>query len=222
MPQETYTPSGDASPSPPGDVPGARESSRRLLPRTLGELSRLQQAASETPPPPLDDDDDDVRDALRARVTCSVYAADREAGRSQCLSAAFENSRRPRKALRVVAGVRREVDRAEPFGGPSRAPTCSRRGSPLRVPASLRSCSRQKQRGGLLSWTSARRGRCPRSRVRRVGGRRERWPQVVSGTAPRPRGSTSCRAETAPAEKRTRRVRRRRVPGRGRRARRRA
>ena len=103
LPQETYTPSGDATLRHLVTYPGRASLRDDFSDETL-ETLETRGGAPETP---NDDDDDDVRDALRAAGLRGLLdAADREVGEA-CLSATFENSRGEKKRFRAL-DVRRD------------------------------------------------------------------------------------------------------------------
>ena len=182
---------------------GAR--SRRLLSDArLSSLSRLAAALRMRPATTDDDDDDDVRDALRA-------AGSRGFATRRSLKVGKRVSPPLLKILEAKKSAFARWTSARDWSAelsPGRAPT-------RRVRAAGASKARRSRfwRGHLFPGRAARRGSV-RARARARGVRRERWPQVTSLDGSKHGGSTSCRAETRPAEKRTRRVRRRRVPGR--------
>jgi len=94
LPQETYTPSGDATLRDLVTYPGRASLRDDFSDETRGE-TRGGEEAPETPND--DDDDDDVRDALRAAGLRGLLdAADREVGEA-CLSATREGSRGEKK-----------------------------------------------------------------------------------------------------------------------------
>ena len=103
LPQETYTPSGDATLRDLVTYPG-RASLRDDFSDETREETR--GGAPETPNDD-DDDDDDVRDALRAAGLRGLLdAADREVGEA-CLSATREGSRGEKKRVGAL-DVRRD------------------------------------------------------------------------------------------------------------------
>ena len=101
LPQETYTPSGDATLRHLVTYPGRASLRDDFSDETL----ETRGGAPETPND--DDDDDDVRDALRAAGLRGLLdAADREVGEA-CLSATREGSRGEKKRFRAL-DVRRD------------------------------------------------------------------------------------------------------------------
>jgi ABC-type uncharacterized transport system fused permease/ATPase subunit len=95
LPQETYTPSGDATLRDLVTYPGRASLRDDFSDETL----ETRGGAPETPND--DDDDDDVRDALRAAGLRGLLdAADREVGEA-CLSATREGSRGEKKKKRA-------------------------------------------------------------------------------------------------------------------------
>ena len=98
LPQETYTPSGDATLRDLVTYPGRASLRDDFSDETL-ETLETRGGAPETPND--DDDDDDVRDALRAAGLRGLLdAADREVGEA-CLSATREGSRGEKKKKRA-------------------------------------------------------------------------------------------------------------------------
>ena len=103
LPQETYTPSGDATLRDLVTYPG-RASLRDDFDFSDETREETRGGAPETP---NDDDDDDVRDALRAAGLRGLLdAADREVGEA-CLSATREGSRGEKKRVGAL-DVRRD------------------------------------------------------------------------------------------------------------------
>ena len=107
LPQETYTPSGDATLRHLVTYPGRASLRDDFSDETL-ETLETRGGAPETPnDDDDDDDDDDVRDALRAAGLRGLLdAADREVGEA-CLSATREGSRGEKKRFRAL-DVRRD------------------------------------------------------------------------------------------------------------------
>ena len=107
LPQETYTPSGDATLRHLVTYPGRASLRDDFADETL-ETLETRGGAPETPnDDDDDDDDDDVRDALRAAGLRGLLdAADREVGEA-CLSATREGSRGEKKRFRAL-DVRRD------------------------------------------------------------------------------------------------------------------
>ena len=92
LPQETYTPSGDATLRDLVTYPG-----RASLRDDFSDETREETRGGAPETPNDDDDDDDVRDALRAAGLRGLLdAADREVGEA-CLSATREGSRGEKK-----------------------------------------------------------------------------------------------------------------------------
>jgi ABC-type uncharacterized transport system fused permease/ATPase subunit len=103
LPQETYTPSGDATLRDLVTYPGRASLRDDFSDETL----ETRGGAPETPNDD-DDDDDDVRDALRAAGLRGLLdAADREVGEA-CLSATREGSRGEKKKKTRALDVRRD------------------------------------------------------------------------------------------------------------------